>query len=551
VNSHATINATEKSRLRWLIFALLLAISLPYFWASGITPDGFVYSGFLYNPDDQNVHLMWARQASEGRVFFLDLLTTENITTGEKPLFTNLLIWLMGVVSGLTTIPLVWMYHGTRVALAALLLWWFYVLTARLTDDRRTRFLATVLAGFSGGGGWIGNILPALSTRNFIDRPDNNGFPMMPEAFGFHSVLIFPLNVASMALLSLIYTCVLRAQEGEKRAIGIGAFAALLLANIHTYDAIPLGITLFLWSAYRFATKRPHAMAPLLIAIGAAPTTLYQLYVFKNSSDFRLKALTPTPPPPIFDTLISYGPLLLLAIGGAMLLWKNERARLLMLWPIVAIGISYAPISFGRKMIEGAHLPMCFFAALALSHLAQKLTSPAARKGLVTGACALLCLSSAHFLNWALNHAPMTITSGVRFLLPPLYLSQGDADALRFLEAKRDAETQPRAVLSMNLLGNYLPQKTGYHAFVGHWAETLNFFDDKTKTGKIVDVQNFYKGRMANDEALKWLRENHIAYVVEGFYETRLFPAENLPSRRFGWTPLWSGNGTAIYAVPQ
>ena len=39
-------------------------------------PDGFEYFRLLYNPDDQNVHLAWARQAAQGRFFFRDLFTT-------------------------------------------------------------------------------------------------------------------------------------------------------------------------------------------------------------------------------------------------------------------------------------------------------------------------------------------------------------------------------------------------------------------------------------------------------------------------------------------
>ena len=85
------IEKIEKRRLRWLIVAFLVATTLPYLWAAALAPRGFVYSGLLFSPDDQNVHLMWARQAAEGRLFVQDLFTTEHLTTGEKPLFNNLL----------------------------------------------------------------------------------------------------------------------------------------------------------------------------------------------------------------------------------------------------------------------------------------------------------------------------------------------------------------------------------------------------------------------------------------------------------------------------
>ena len=62
------IEKVEKRRLVWLLAASLLATTLPYLWAAAIAPRGFVYSGLLFSPDDQNVHLMWARQAAQGHL---------------------------------------------------------------------------------------------------------------------------------------------------------------------------------------------------------------------------------------------------------------------------------------------------------------------------------------------------------------------------------------------------------------------------------------------------------------------------------------------------
>jgi hypothetical protein len=73
----------------WIVVAvLLLFLSLPYAWAAGIAAPGFEYSGLLYNPDDQNVHLAWARQARDGQFFFKDPFTHESLGN-QRPLFTN------------------------------------------------------------------------------------------------------------------------------------------------------------------------------------------------------------------------------------------------------------------------------------------------------------------------------------------------------------------------------------------------------------------------------------------------------------------------------
>ena len=549
--AYKSLSNLEKRRLMPLISGFLLLATLPYLWALAITPPGFVYGGLLFSPDDQNVHLMWARQAAHGQILVHDLFTTEHLSSSEKPLFNNLLTTIIGALSRLPGISLIVAYHAVRLLAGALCLWWFYRLTTHISDDGRIRLLATALAAFSSGGGWLRDVLPFLSQRIWMDRPDNAGFPMMPEGFAFPSLLIFPLNAASLALLALIYSCVLRAQEGETRALSVGFIATFLLGNIHTYDALPLGATLLLWAVFSGFKSKEKTLAPLIIATGALPPLLYQFYVFKNSSEFQLKAITVTAPPPILDVLLSYAPLLLLALYGAWQLRHHQAARLLMLWGVVTLISIYAPVSFGRKMIEGLHLPLCFFAAVAVIELFKNRPAPMQRFATV-GCAALLCVSSLQFLFWCLADAPKSIVP-YRGAMPPLYLSEGDTAALGLLREQyvRDkAQNRDAAVLSLNFAGNYLPRATGYHSYVGHWAETLNFGK------KLAETNAFYSGGMSRDIALTWLRDNHIRYVFEGFYETQTIAQRRSLSDLLG-PPIFTSpssavnpDGTRLYRVP-
>jgi hypothetical protein len=562
-----SISRLEKRRLMQLIAGFLFVTTLPYLWAFAVTPPGFVYSGLLFSPDDQNVHLMWARQTAESHLLVQDLFTTEHLSSGEKPLFNNLLTSLIGTLSRLPGFSLIVAYHVVRLAAGALCLWWFYQLAAQLSGDRRVRFFATALAAFSSGGGWLRDVLPFLAGRVWMDRPDNAGLPMMPEGFAFPSLLIFPLNAASLALLALIYACVLQAQSDEKakqkRALCTGFSAALLLSNIHTYDALPLGATLLLWAAFCGFKDKSKALAPLLIASGTLPPLLYQFYVFKNSSEFQLKAITVTAPPQIADVLLSYTPLLLLALYGMWALRHHQSARLLTLWAIVTLVSIYTPVEyapFARKMIEGLHLPLCFFAATAIVELFKNRTIVMQRIAFA-GSGAFLCLSSLQFLGWCLADAPKSIIP-YRGHMPPLYLSLFDDPALRDLnlqyEKDKAAGKKPAAVLSLSFIGNYVPQRTGYHAYLGHWAETLDF------NRKMNEVYKFYRGEMPRDEALKWLRQNHIRYVFYGFYEAGVFPsAEHLynlfgkplirhgPNKSSNEASMSDNPPALIYIVPE
>lgn len=60
--------------------------------------------------------------------------------------------------------------------------------------------------------------------------------------------------------------------------------------------------------------------------------------------------------------------------------------------------------------------------------------------------------------------------------------------------------------------------------YIGHWDETLHYYDAKTKTGKFVGIRDFFGlggSQMTSIEARTWLQKNHIGIVIYGEYEQR------------------------------
>jgi hypothetical protein len=155
-----------------------------------------------------------------------------------------------------------------------------------------------------------------------------------------------------------------------------------------------------------------------------------------------------------------------------------------------------------------------------------------------------LSVSSFQFVGWCLDNARDNNISRAGVFMPPLYLTEGDMKALRFLD---NANGRDKAVLCLPYLGNYVPRETGRSVYVGHWAETLHFFDDATKTGKIVDAQRFFglSRPMDSGEALRWLHDNHIGIVIMGWYEDQR--GAKLP---LALKPIYSSGGTTVYEVP-
>ncbi len=531
---------SERRAARWILLALLALITLPYLFAPFLLPQERVWGGLLGSADDQNVHLMWARQAQNGQLFFRDLFAVEGLKSDEKPLFFNVLPAVIGVLSRLTTLDGVFFYHALRVALAAFALWQFHLLALCVTQNEpkwsRARLIALFLLALTTGAAFLAPLL-GFSRFVFIDSPTGN-FPLMPEAFFLLSAFAYPLNIASFGLLALLFRLVL-----EKKGAPAAFVAALLLANIHTYDALPLVLTLLLWTIW----KRDWKVSAAAI-LGALIPVGYQILVFRGSEEFRLKALTVTAPPDALSMLISLAPLWILGLFGVKKWRELPATRLLLVWIAATFALVYAPtalFSFARKMIEGVQMPLVLLAAIGASELLSKIQNSGARKLAAASFGVVLMLSPALFFAWIAGNTLENNASRWNVLMPPLAISRGDAGALQWLAAQNGRG----AVLCLPYLGSYVPRATGKFTYAGHWAETLRFKEEKFPL-----AARFYRGEMNAETARQFLRENRIVWIVEGEFERALAPNASM-AQKLGLLPVWSGgdaqNGvTTVYRAP-
>ena len=521
-----SLSQRETQIAKRLLWAFLGIISLPYLIAAFLTPPGQVWGGLLFSADDQNVHLMWARQAQDGAFFVRDLFTTEGLTSGERPLFWNALTWLMGIFARVSGLEVVVWYHVFRVALAGIAIWQLHELSIVVTRGEArfgsARLWILALAIFTTGGGFLATFIPSLLNQFiFVDRPDNPNFPMMPEAFLGLSAFAYPLNIAGFALLAFVFC---RLISGTKP---VAAFiAALLLANIHTYDALPLLFALvaaLFWHGAARALKE-HDKSPFAsstswrvafaVALGVLIPIAYQIIVFRGSEEFRVKALTSTLPPAIWHMAISFAPLLILSFFGLRNLPASRAKGWLVLWIASTFLLVYTPfglLSFARKMIEGVHLPLLVLAGIGEASLLARVTIR--RRIVAVALLGILALSPLQFLGWTGNNFIENNSSRAQFFMPPLYLSDSQHAALQTL----NAQTETGAVLCLPFLGSYVPRATGKFTFLGHWAETLNF---KPKLGEVARI---YQNRMTRAERDEWLKRNQIRWIVSSIYERAAF----------------------------
>ncbi len=533
--------------MRSIFAAFFLAITLPYLLGLFLVPFGTTWGGLLFKADDQNVHLAWAKQAQEGAFCFRDLFTSESLISGEKPLFFNALPYAMGLLSRFCGLHLVVIYHLTRAAGALWALWEFYQLARVALPSARARVLSLALVALTTGTAILLILAPTvLGGIQFIDHPNPINYAM-PEAFFFTSAFAYPLNIFSYGLLALIYRQICRAEHGltPKNAV-LTCVAALLLANVHTYDAVPLIVVLLIWTALRgFAGKRQVALACGAALLGAAGPIFYQLVVFRGSAEFREKALTLTLPPPPVHLIFTLFPLLILGGWGW---WQSRRDRstaLLALWAITVFLLIYAPgISFARKMLEGAQMPLCLLAGIGLASWLDLCPGARARQFVAGGIVGTLALSPLYFVGWSLDNEAQNNGAGLRYFMPPLALTEGEWGALDFVAATHDTRT---STLCLPFLGSYGPRTAGTTFYLSHWAETLHF------TPKLRQTSSFYRGGMTSADGAKFLASGAIRYVIQSQYEVAACGYADLAGQ-YGLKPVWSG-GTGgqlvrVFEVP-
>jgi len=382
-----------RRNLLLLFTAIVFTTWLPYIFGWWLTPPETRYFWLIYNPDDQNVHLMWARQAMEGKIFFHDLFTTET----HPGLFTNLFSLLLGWFCRLTGISLHFGYQVFRTLIAIAFLLTAYWLSGFLLSDRRSRLLSLLLIGFSSGLGWVLVLLWWLTGQRppffFVDvSPELT----MPEANSFLSMTVAPLAALGVTLVMGALGCLLASTEIKHPKallvprpssrvplcfVALSILFGMLVVNVHTYAAVPMLIAVFLWQALQIITfRRVNLWELATVLLFAFPVVLLlggQAFLFSRDPAFAQKAATPTLTPSPVILIGSYGFIALGAVLGLPAAWRKVKSgekgwALLLAWTVAIIVSIHLPVSFQRKMIEGLHVALCLLATLALEEWVKK-----------------------------------------------------------------------------------------------------------------------------------------------------------------------------------
>lgn len=496
----------------------LLAASVPHLYGWLNTPPGHVFSGFTLNIDDSMVYLAWMRQVEDGRFFLRNQFTSEP----QRGVLFNLLFWLLGTLVRLTSLPAPFVYHAARVGCGALLLRAVVLLLRQTLAGERARKIAFALVCVSSGVGWVWNVFPlggAAGERLPIDL-------WQTEAITFTSLYFSPLFLAALALMVVFVRAALRAEQtGKVSDVWPAALAGALLGNFHSYDVIAL---FAVWGAFRIGSDIAARRVCLtgwahlaLVLLATIPTVAYQGWALRVEPVFFQRAFaTRTDSAALVWVAAGYGLVGLLALLATLrppigAFTGAAAARFLLTWAVVGVAVSYVPVSFQRKLLMGAHLPLCTLAGALLARLTERL--PGNLPALVALGAVLMTVPSNLFVlgrdlgrlgrnEGGTPHRPY-LTTNERSALLWLRKNTRPSEAVLVAPDPVSHLRFPHTALYPHL-SVYVPALAGNVVYNGHWSETANF------GAKIGQTSRFFRRETPDAFRQELLRENNIRYVL-------------------------------------
>ncbi len=541
----ARTGVVERSEWVFALSATLLVLaltSLPYLFAYWTAPADKQFMGIVLNIPDHMQYFSWFRE------FMTANLSANKLTPeANQPVFFNLLWWSMGKLGAFFNVGYAVVYQAMRWLSAILfmllvyrMLSWFFVDTLR----RKTAFLLVLLGS---GFGWVLVLMKYTVTNGELLWPLD---VYVAEPNTFLSILGSPHFVAA-ALYMFVFDLLLRGQAKAslRYAIYAGLFA-LFMGWQHAYDLIIVYGVIFAYALLLLLRDRKLPMyvvwSGLIVGIISVWPALYSVMLtsldplweevlaqFANAGVYT---------PPLYRLPILLGIPFLLALFTVLrqnpfrLNGVSDNALFIRGWFWISFVLIYLPVDYQIHMLNGWQVPIAILATQGLfDYVAPAMSRWAdrrdwrwsAQRGQVLLAALLIAAvipTNLYLLAWRFVD--------LRRYDYPYYLHKDEIAAMHWLESRPDGE---EIVLASLALGQYVPAETGKHAFLAHWAQTVDFY------GKTDMVEAFYSADTPDEERTRIIDDYGVDYVLVG-------PAERaIGSYAFEGSPRF----TSVFATPQ
>jgi len=471
--------APRPRRIRFaLVFAAVIAALslLPYLLAYLWTPPGHHFAGFFFIADDATTYLAKMRQGAEGSWLWNDPYTSE--PHGGVFLFGFYL--LFGHLAALLHLPVIAAYHLAGISGAVALVLAADRLCRRLLPPQRAN-LGLVLIVLGSGAGFLAQAAgnPAILGSR-VEALDLH----LPELSGWYSILAIPHFAWATALIITALLGLLRIMEAPGwRPLALTAASLIALTAIHP-QMIP--VLAVIWITYRAVLllwgRRPSWPALALEAAAFAatlPLLAYNAWILFRDPTIAewAKQWRHQAPGPV-SLAVSLGVPLLLAVVGISVAWRrrDQGLALMMVWPPLVTALLYLPnmANIQRRLLDALFVPIGILAAVGLTSLTAQLRRARARRlqAILVTVC---CLSSAIVLAIALRFASGAFAEA--------YINDDAWQAMQWLSSHHQAGDR---ALSAPAAGQLLPAWAGVPVYVGHYSETLDYFQKIRNVGAVL-----------------------------------------------------------------
>src|SRR3989441_9333530 len=489
-----------------LVFAAIVAlISLvPYLLAYLWTPPGHHFAGFFFIADDATTYLAKMRQGADGSWLWNDPYTSE--PHGGVFLFSFYL--LFGHLAALLHLPLIAAYHLARVTGGIALVLAADQLCRRLLPAELRR-VALVLVILGSGAGFLAQVLGNPSVLGGrVEALDLH----LPEISGWYSILAIPHFAWATALIIVALLGLLRIAEAPAwRTTALTSAALVALAGIHPQMIPVIGL---IWVAYQGVLLtwgiRPSIrsvvvqVVPFLATIPLLAYNAWILFRDPTIAEWAHQWRHQAPGP--VSLAVSLGLPLLAAIAGMVIAWRrrDRGLALLFVWPPLVLPLLYLPniATIQRRLLDALYVPIGILAAVGIRALTSRLRRARARRieAILVTSC---CLSSLIVLAIALRFASGAFAEA--------YIADDSWRAMQWLSAHHQPSDR---ALSSPGAGQLLPAWAGVPVYVGHYSETLDYFQ------KIHNVSSVLKRGEPEATVRAFLRDSGITLLYWGPDET-------------------------------
>jgi hypothetical protein len=531
------------SEWRWVFIVIgivLLLATLPALYAYLTTPAGKTYMGILVNVPDHAQYFSWFRE------FMTQPLSANKLTPEPNgAIFFNLL-WFglarFAVLLGLDfSTGYQVMYQFMRVAGTVLFLVLVYRLCSWVFPDvprRRAAFLITLL---SAGFGWVLVVMKYTVARGELINPLDL---YVAEGNTFYSAMGFPHFIAA-AIYIFAFELILRGQaKGQYRYALLAGLFAQFMGWQHAYDlVIVYGVLATCVVLLTLRDRRiPWFMvfSSLIVGIVSVWPSLYSFLLtsldpiwkavlkqFGNAGVFT---------PPLYRLPVLMGLPLIVACFTVIADAVNDRRRrstihaeiaadpqranndlFIKSWFLISFVLIYLPVDFQIHMLNGWQVPIAMLATKGLfDYIAPwvkrqiNARRPAidllrVQKWLVAGFLLLILPTNLYLFAWRFID--------LRRHDYPYYLQNSEIAAFKWLEQNAQGA---QVVFSSETTGQYVPMFTGAHAYLAHWAQTVDYFNKRDA------VKAFYDAGTSDAAREQILRTHGVKYVLAGPAEREL-----------------------------